>query len=72
VGRAQRCPLDGYWALCPAGRLVSRNGTNLNPLFPGIGPVLAAPVTPDLILDGRLVTWSASAGRLDFGVMTLR
>ncbi len=63
---------DGYRALYSAGRLVSRNGTDLTPLFPDLTPVLAARLTPDLLLDGELVTWSPSAGRLDFAGLQAR
>jgi hypothetical protein len=38
---------DGYRALYAAGRLYSRNGTNLTPLFPDLIPTLAARLTPD-------------------------
>lgn len=63
---------DGYRALSSAGRLVSRNGTNLTPLFPDLIPVLAARLASELVLDGELVTWSPSAGRLDFAGLQAR
>ncbi len=63
---------DGYRAVYSAGRLVSRNGTDLTPLFPDLTPVLAARLAPDLVLDGELVTWSPSAGRLDFAGLQAR
>jgi ATP-dependent DNA ligase len=57
---------DGYRALYSAGRLFSRNGTNLTPLFPDLIPILTARLPADLSLDGELVAWSPSEGRLDF------
>jgi ATP-dependent DNA ligase len=43
---------DGYLAVSSAGRLYSRNGTNLTPLFPDLAPVLAARLPAD---------WSSTA-----------
>ena len=63
---------DGYRALYSAGRLTSRNGTNLTPLFPDLTPILIASLPADLILDGELVAWDPSAGRLDFGSLQAR
>jgi ATP-dependent DNA ligase len=57
---------DGYRALVGAGRIFSRNGTNLTPLFPDLTPVLTARLPDDLILDGEVIAWDATAGRLDF------
>jgi ATP-dependent DNA ligase len=57
---------DGYRALYSAGRLFSRNGTNLTPLFLDLIPILTARLPADLSLDGELVAWSPSEGRLDF------
>ena len=63
---------DGYRATTAAGRLYSRNGTNLTPLFPDLAPVLAARLPPDLVLDGELVVWDTAAGRLDFASLQAR
>ena len=63
---------DGYRALYSAGRLHSRKGTNLTPLFPDLIPILTARLPPDLVLDGELVVWSLSAGRLDFAALQAR
>ena len=63
---------DGYRALYSAGRLYSRNGTDLTPLFPDLTPILTARLPADLILDGELVAWDPSAGRLDFGSLQAR
>ena len=52
---------DGYRALYSAGRLYSRNGTNLTPLFPDLIPTLAGRLTRDLTSDGEWVTWSVIA-----------
>ncbi|KRF35523.1 hypothetical protein [Terrabacter sp. Soil810] len=57
---------DGYRALVGAGRIYSRNGTNLTPLFPDLAPVLAARLPQDLVLDGEVIAWDPAAGRLDF------
>lgn len=56
---------DGYRALVAGGRIWSRRGTNLNPYFPDLAPVLAARVPPDLVLDGELAAWDPAAGRLE-------
>ena len=50
----------------------SRNGTDLTPLFPDLTPILTARLPADLILDGELVAWDPSAGRLDFGSLQAR
>lgn len=63
---------DGYRALTGAGRLYSRNGTNLTPLFPDLAPELAARLSVDLVLDGELVVWDTAAGRLDFTSLQAR
>lgn len=34
------------------GRMYSRRGANLTPLFPDLAPVLAARLPADLVLDG--------------------
>jgi ATP-dependent DNA ligase len=57
---------DGYRAVYAEGRLFSRNGTNLTPLFPDLAPVLAARLLADLVLDGELIAWDRVVGRLDF------
>src|SRR3954464_15931286 len=57
---------DGYRVLVGAGRIYSRNGTNLTPLFPDLTPVLAARLPEDLVLDGEVIAWEPAAGRLDF------
>lgn len=63
---------DGYRALSSAGRLYSRRGTDLTPLFPDLAPVLAARLPVDLVLDGELVCWDPKAGRLDFAGLQAR
>jgi hypothetical protein len=63
---------DGYRALIGAGRIYSRNGTNLTPLFPDLTPVLAARLPPDLVLDGEVIAWDPGAGRLDFDGLQAR
>jgi ATP-dependent DNA ligase len=63
---------DGYRALSSAGRLYSRNRTNLTPVFPDLAPVLAARLPADLVLDGELIAWDAAAGRLDFAGLQAR
>lgn len=57
---------DGYRALVGGGRIYSRNGTILTPLFPDLAPVLRARLPDDLVLDGEVIAWDAAAGRLDF------
>jgi ATP-dependent DNA ligase len=63
---------DGYRALYADGRLYSRNGTNLTPLFPDLAPVLSAGLPRDLLLDGELIAWDPTAGRLDFDALQAR
>jgi len=63
---------DGWRAQYSRGVLYSRNGTNLTRLFPDLVPVLAARLTPDLHLDGELVSWQPTAGRLDFAGLQAR
>ena len=63
---------DGYRALTGAGKLYSRNGTNLTPLFTDLAPVLAARLPADLVLDGELVVWDTAAGKLDFTSLQAR
>ncbi|MGO4603651.1 hypothetical protein AB4030_17060 [Terrabacter sp. 2YAF2] len=57
---------DGYRALVGGGRIYSRNGTNLTPLFPDVAPVLSARLPKDLVLDGEVIAWDPATGRLDF------
>jgi len=57
---------DGYRALVGGGRIYSRNGTNLTPLFPDLTPALSARLPPDLVLDAEVIAWDPTAGRLDF------
>ena len=57
---------DGYRLLVAGGRIYSRNGTNLTPLFPDLAPVLTALLPDDLVLDGEVIVWDPAAGRLDF------
>lgn len=57
---------DGYRALVGGGRIFSRNGTNLTPLFPDLTPALSSRLPDDLVLDGEVIAWDAAAGRLDF------
>lgn len=57
---------DGYRALVGGGRIYSRNGTNLTPLFPDLTPVLRTRLPQDLVLDGEVIAWDPAAGRLDF------
>lgn len=57
---------DGYRALVGDGRIFSRNGTNLTPLFPDLRPVLSARLPSDVVLDGEVIAWDQAAGRLDF------
>src|SRR6476469_4058683 len=57
---------DGYRALVGGGRIYSRNGTNLTPLFPDLTPVLTSRLPDDLVLDGEVIAWDPVAGRLDF------
>src|SRR6478735_3865763 len=57
---------DGYRVLVAGGRIYSRNGTNLTPLFPDLTPVLTARLPDDLVLDGEIIAWDPAAGRLDF------
>ena len=63
---------DGYRAIVSRGRLRSRNGTNLTPLFPDLAPVLSARLPHDVVLDGELVVWDVAAGRLDIGSLQSR
>lgn len=57
---------DGYRVLVSSGRIYSRRGTNLTPLFPDLTPVLKARLPGDLVLDGEIIAWDPGAGRLDF------
>ena len=57
---------DGYRALVGGGRIFSRNGTNLTPLFRDLTPVLKAHLPHDLVLDGEVIALDPKAGRLDF------
>ncbi|MGO4600086.1 ATP-dependent DNA ligase [Terrabacter sp. 2RAF25] len=57
---------DGYRALVGSGRILSRNGTDLTPLFPDLAPVLTSRLPDDLVLDGEVIAWDPAAGRLDF------
>lgn len=57
---------DGYRVLVSGGRIYSRNGTNLTPLFPDLTPVLQARLPADLVLDGEIIAWDPGGGRLDF------
>ena len=63
---------DGYRALYGDGRLFSRRGTNLTPLFPDLAPVLSARLPKELVLDGELIAWDPTAGRLDFAALQAR
>jgi len=63
---------DGYRALVGAGRIFSRNGTNLTPLFPDLTPVLSSRLPDDLVLDGEVIAWGPAAGRLDFDGLQAR
>ena len=63
---------DGWRCTTRAGKLFSRNGTNLIPFFPDLAPVLAARLPADLVLDGELVAWDTAAGRLDFAGLQAR
>ncbi len=64
---------DGWRALSSAGRLYSRRGTDLTALFPDLAPVLAARLpAAGLTLDGEIISWDASAGRLDFAGLQAR
>jgi ATP-dependent DNA ligase len=63
---------DGWRAQYSDGRLYSRNGTNLTPLFPDLVPVLSARLTADLHLDGEIVAWHPTEGRLDFAGLQAR
>jgi ATP-dependent DNA ligase len=63
---------DGYRALVAGGRIFSRRGTNLAPYFPDLVPVLTARLPRDLVLDGELVAWDPTAGRLDFAGLQAR
>ncbi|GAA5025321.1 hypothetical protein GCM10023258_18140 [Terrabacter aeriphilus] len=57
---------DGYRALVGGGKIFSRNGTNLTPLFPDLTPALASRLPDDLVLDEEVLAWDPAAGRLDF------
>ncbi|WP_076259475.1 hypothetical protein [Intrasporangium flavum] len=57
---------DGYRALVGGGKIFSRNGTNLTPLFPDLTPALSSRLPDDLVLDGEVIAWDLAAGRLDF------
>lgn len=57
---------DGYRALVGGGKIFSRNGTNLTPLFPDLTPALSSRLLDDLVLDGEVVAWDPAAGRFDF------
>ncbi len=57
---------DGYRALVGGGKIFSRNGTNLTPLFPDLTPDLRSRLPDDLVLDGEVISWDPAAGRLDF------
>ena len=63
---------DGYRVLVAGGRIYSRNGTNLTPLFPDLAPVLTARLPDDLVLDGEVIVWDPAAGRLDFDGLQAR
>jgi len=63
---------DGYRALVGGGRIYSRNGTNLTPLFPDLTPVLTARLPRHLVLDGEVIAWDPVAGRLDFEALQAR
>src|SRR6478672_4238378 len=63
---------DGYRALVGGGRIFSRNGTNLTPLFPDLTPVLSSRLPDDLVLDGEVIAWDPAAGRLDFDGLQAR
>ncbi|MHA3838275.1 ATP-dependent DNA ligase [Terrabacter sp. AAH1] len=63
---------DGYRALVGGGRIYSRNGTDLTPLFPDLAPVLGARLPDDLVLDGEVIVWDEAAGRLDFEALQAR
>jgi ATP-dependent DNA ligase len=63
---------DGYRVLVGAGRIFSRNGTNLTPLFPDLTPVLSSRLPVGLVLDGEVIAWDPAAGRLDFDGLQAR
>ncbi len=63
---------NGTVTLYSAGRLYSRRGTNLTPLFPDLTPTLTARLSNDLVLDGELICWSQRTGRLDFAGLQTR
>ena len=62
--------LDGIRMLAfkrgKAVELRSRNRLSQNAAYPALVEAVAALPVEDLILDGELVTWSPSEGRLDF------
>jgi ATP-dependent DNA ligase len=63
---------DGYRAVVAAGRIWSRRGTDLTRFFPDLAPVFAARLPADTVLDGEVVAWDVSAGRLDFASLQTR
>src|SRR5690242_2993151 len=63
---------EGYRGLVGAGRIFSRSGTNLTPLFPDLTPVLSSRLPDGLVLDGEVIAWDPAAGRLDFDGLQAR
>ena len=63
---------DGYRAAAAGGRLWSRRGTDLTRLFPDLAPVLAARLPASAVIDGEIIAWDVSAGRLDFAGLQAR
>lgn len=60
---------DGYRVCVHAGSIWSRRGSNLTRLFPDLAPVLAARLPSSAVLDGEVVAWDTTAGRLDFSAL---
>lgn len=63
---------DGWRAVTAAGRLFSRNGTDLTRFFPDLAPVLSSRMPRELVADGELVVWDPMTGRLDFDALQAR
>jgi len=63
---------DGYRASIVAGSIWSRRGANLTRFFPDLAPLLAARLPPSALLDGEVVAWDTTAGRLDFAGLQAR
>jgi len=63
---------DGWRAVYAGGRLWLRRGAELTRYFPDLVPVLRDRLPADTCVDGELVVWDTTAGRLNFAAFSRR